>query len=95
MARIEYDLEEGQTLAQKEQWCWEPEPLKYFPLKPQGQSFDCSSQQPRWGINDILLASNLLERDEDMTKNKVQFFDEPEMRRVFGLVYDVLRCQYK
>nr|XP_034172691.1 uncharacterized protein LOC117600852 isoform X1 [Osmia lignaria] len=43
--------------------------------------------QPGWRINDILLAARIL--------RKVQpspiFSDEAEMRRVFGLVYDVLR----
>ncbi|XP_029055462.2 uncharacterized protein LOC114882694 isoform X2 [Osmia bicornis bicornis] len=43
--------------------------------------------QPGWRINDILLAAGIL--------RKVQpspiFSDEAEMRRVFGLVYDVLR----
>lgn len=45
--------------------------------------------EPGWRINDILLAAGIL--------RKVQpspiFSDEAEMRRVFGLVYDVLRCK--
>lgn len=45
--------------------------------------------EPGWRVNDILLAADVL--------RKVQPFpvysDEAEMRRVFGLVYDVLRCK--
>lgn len=47
--------------------------------------------EPGWRINDIILASKVLEK----TKNSEQlvYSDEAEMRRVFHLVYDVLRCK--
>ncbi|KZC04711.1 Pyruvate dehydrogenase E1 component subunit alpha-2, mitochondrial, partial [Dufourea novaeangliae] len=42
--------------------------------------------EPGWRVNDILLAAEVLRRDSSPT-----YSDEAEMRRVFGLVYDVLR----
>lgn len=45
--------------------------------------------EPGWRIEDILLAAKVLGEDE----NRPCYANEAEMRRVFGLVYDVLRCK--
>jgi hypothetical protein len=44
--------------------------------------------EPGWRLSDILLAAKLLMN----SREKHEYADEAEMRRVFGLVYDVLRC---
>ncbi|KAK0180586.1 hypothetical protein PV327_002953 [Microctonus hyperodae] len=48
--------------------------------------------EPGWRLSDILLAANVLQGN---TTNNVSitYSDEAEMRRVYGLVYDVLRCK--
>ncbi|RLU18140.1 hypothetical protein DMN91_010383 [Ooceraea biroi] len=43
--------------------------------------------EPGWRINDILLAARVLQN----TQPSPDYANEAEMRRVFGLVYDVLR----
>lgn len=45
--------------------------------------------EPGWRINDILLAAKVLQN----TQSSPNYDNEAEMRRVFGLVYDVLRCE--
>lgn len=45
--------------------------------------------QPGWRVNDILLAARVLQTVPD----RPAYSDEAEMRRVFGLVYDVFRCK--
>lgn len=45
--------------------------------------------EPGWHINDILLAAKVLQN----TQPSPNYANEAEMRRVFGLVYDVLRCE--
>lgn len=45
--------------------------------------------EPGWRINDILLAAKVLQD----TRPSPNYANEAEMRRVFGLVYDVLRCE--
>lgn len=45
--------------------------------------------EPGWRINDILLAARVLQN----TRPSPSYANEAEMRRVFGLVYDVLRCE--
>lgn len=45
--------------------------------------------EPGWRIEDILLAAKVLEEE----KTQPCYANEAEMRRVFGLVYDVLRCK--
>lgn len=48
---------------------------------------------PGWRLEDVLKAAKLLQLAEnnDETQN---YANEAEMRRVYGLVYDVLRCKY-
>lgn len=48
-----------------------------------------SCVQPGWRVNDILLAAKVLRK----VQPSPMYSDEAEMRRVFGLVYDVLRCK--
>lgn len=50
--------------------------------------------EPGWRVNDIILASKVLQKEFESNKNLI-YSDEAEMRRVFGLVYDVLRCKKK
>lgn len=45
--------------------------------------------EPGWRINDILLAAKVLQN----ARPSPNYANEAEMRRVFGLVYDVLRCE--
>jgi hypothetical protein len=45
--------------------------------------------EPGWRINDILLAAKVLQNAQPSPN----YTNEAEMRRVFGLVYDVLRCE--
>lgn len=45
--------------------------------------------EPGWRINDILLAAKVLQNAQPSPS----YANEAEMRRVFGLVYDVLRCE--
>lgn len=52
---------------------------------------------PGWRLSDILLAANVLQGNTtyDVSLTTLTYSDEAEMRRVYGLVYDVLRCGYK
>jgi len=45
--------------------------------------------EPGWRINDILLAAKVLQNARPLPN----YANEAEMRRVFGLVYDVLKCE--
>lgn len=45
--------------------------------------------EPGWRVNDILLAARVLQN----VRPSPSYANEAEMRRVFGLVYDVLRCE--
>ncbi|XP_054012839.1 uncharacterized protein LOC128894853 [Hylaeus anthracinus] len=89
---------------QRSIWEWEPE-IREYPLKVKTRSDSKESResvvnvcgiagsmteacvQPGWRVNDILLAAKVLQRDS----TGPAYSDEAEMRRVFGLVYDVLR----
>ena len=91
----------------KNDWEWEPKrlghDLKAKPRKCQneeprgslmsvgriGGSMIESCVEPGWRVNDILLAAAVLRRVQPVS----EYSDEAEMRRVFGLVYDVLRCK--
>ncbi|CAK9802523.1 Pyruvate dehydrogenase E1 component subunit alpha, somatic form, mitochondrial [Anthophora plagiata] len=87
-------------------WEWEPKgrgyDLKALPKKERnerskmesltsvvgiGGSMTEACVQPGWRVKDILLASEVLRK----VKPSPTYSDEAEMRRVFGLVYDVLR----
>lgn len=102
---------EAERNRKKNDWEWEPkklghsltivEPRKYGREESKGGSLMSVDRmsgsmietcvQPGWRVNDILLAAKVL--------RKVQpspiYSDEAEMRRVFGLVYDVLRCKWR
>ncbi|XP_011639462.1 uncharacterized protein LOC105428713 [Pogonomyrmex barbatus] len=52
-----------------------------------GGSMTEARVEPGWRINDILLAAKVLQN----TEPSPNYANEAEMRRVFGLVYDVLR----
>lgn len=54
-----------------------------------GGSMTEARVEPGWRINDILLAAQVLQN----TRPPPIYANEAEMRRVFGLVYDVLRCE--
>jgi hypothetical protein len=80
-------------------WDWEPDSRIPYPLTPRTnrrlESVDGTSSvmledgvEPGWRLSDILLAAKLLMN----SREKHEYADEAEMRRVFGLVYDVLRC---
>ncbi|KAF3420598.1 LOW QUALITY PROTEIN: hypothetical protein E2986_03106 [Frieseomelitta varia] len=89
----------------KNDWEWEPKrqghDLKAKPRKCQneeprgslmsvgriGGSMIETCVEPGWRVNDILLAAVVLRRVQPAS----EYSDEAEMRRVFGLVYDVLR----
>ena len=90
---------------EKKKYEWEPR-VRAFPLKPEkgqkdksvsslaaisrvGGSMTEACIEPGWRLGDILLAAKVLQK-EDPPPNYV---DEAEMRRVYGLVYDVLRCK--
>ncbi|XP_063986485.1 uncharacterized protein LOC135167324 [Diachasmimorpha longicaudata] len=45
--------------------------------------------EPRWRVSDILLTAKVLQKR--FLTQVIKFSDEAEMRRVFGLTYDVLR----
>lgn len=45
--------------------------------------------EPGWRVNDIVLAAKVLQNAQPSPS----YANEAEMRRVFGLVYDVLRCE--
>ncbi|XP_058790804.1 uncharacterized protein LOC131664006 isoform X2 [Phymastichus coffea] len=82
-------------------WDWEPNIRVPYPLTPRSSrrldSDSISSASlvleacidPGWRLRDILLAAKLL-----TNQPQEQYTDEAEMRRVFGLVYDVLRYKH-
>lgn len=86
----------------KNEWEWEPKRYGYsFKAKPSQQeglkgksstNVDGSMIEmciePGWRLNDILLAAKVLRKAQPPPV----YSDEAEMRRVFGLVYDVFRC---
>ncbi|XP_024946504.1 uncharacterized protein LOC107273416 isoform X2 [Cephus cinctus] len=84
------------------EWEWEPGGSLY-PLIPKGGRIGNSASslaaimdvsgsmteaciEPGWRVEDLLLAAKVLQKEESPI-----YSDEAEMRRVFGLVYDVLR----
>lgn len=87
----------------KNEWEWEPQRYGYsFKAKPRQQeglkggsstivdgSMIETCIEPGWRLNDILLAVKVLRK----TRPPPVYSDEAEMRRVFGLVYDVFRCK--
>lgn len=87
----------------KNEWEWEPQRYGYsFKAKPRQQeglkggsstivdgSMIEMCIEPGWRLNDILLAVKVLRK----TSPPPVYSDEAEMRRVFGLVYDVFRCK--
>lgn len=91
---------------QRKYWDWEPD-KREFPLRPKSGNIDASIAtltsaiydtngsmteaciEPGWRVGDIILAALVLQGDSPAPN----FKDEAEMRRVFGLVYDVLRCE--
>lgn len=88
----------------KNEWEWEPKRYGYsFKAKPSQQeglkgrsstivdgSMIEMCIEPGWRLNDILLAAKVLRKAQPPPV----YSDEAEMRRVFGLVYDVFRCNY-
>lgn len=86
-------------------WEWRPREKGHLPKgrKDQSQNTIGSSMaasgtdgsmtearvEPGWRINDILLAAEVLQN----ARPSPNYANEAEMRRVFGLVYDVLRCE--
>lgn len=89
-----------ENLVKSKKWDWEPNTRVPYPLTPRSSrrldSDSLSSASlvieacvdPGWRLRDILLAAKLLTNQQQQQ----QYDDEAEMRRVFGLVYDVLRC---
>ncbi|KAJ8667976.1 hypothetical protein QAD02_009639 [Eretmocerus hayati] len=52
--------------------------------------------EPGWGLRDLMLAASLLDDTMKLRKqqqNDISYANEAEMRRVFELVYDVLRYE--
>lgn len=100
---------EAERNRKKNDWEWEPKkhghsltmvkPRKYGSEESKGGSLMSvdringsmieSCVQPGWRVNDILLAAKVLRK----VQPSPMYSDEAEMRRVFGLVYDVLRCK--
>ena len=89
----------------KKEYEWEPM-VRTFPLQPKrgkkdesisslaaisgaGGSMTEACIEPGWRIGDIILAAKVLQK----ANPPPNYIDEAEMRRVFGLVYDVLRCE--
>lgn len=87
------------------EWEWQPSGGSY-PLRAKGMRRDTSAGsweailsssgsmteaciEPGWRVGDLILASKVLQKH---TAPPI-YADEAEMRRVFGLVYDVLRCE--
>lgn len=86
-------------------WEWQPEKKGHLPkgkreesqnslvssraISGTGGSMTEACVEPGWRINDILLAARVLQN----TRPVPNYANEAEMRRVFGLVYDVLRCK--
>lgn len=54
-----------------------------------GGSMTEACVEPGWRVNDIVLAAKVLQN----ARPSPSYANEAEMRRVFGLVYDVLRCE--
>ncbi|XP_012542594.2 uncharacterized protein LOC105840257 [Monomorium pharaonis] len=93
------------TRKNSQDWEWRPREKGQLPKgrRNESQTRDNSSNaisrtdgsmtearvEPGWRINDILLAANVLQNIQ-LSPN---YSNEAEMRRVFGLVYDVLRCE--
>ena len=83
--RAQVKAEESFDILEEKVWDWEPDLSETYPLKLQ---VDVAGQ-PKQEAGDLLLVAQLLEKE---IKN-VSLMNETEMRRVFGLVFDVLRCQ--
>lgn len=97
-----------ESIAKKEEpskWDWEPGAVRV--VRPKSGNMDASLAslaainesggsmteaciEPGWRVGDILLAADVLQGRSPAPTYR----DEAEMRRVFGLVYDVLRCEF-
>ncbi|XP_011873581.1 PREDICTED: uncharacterized protein LOC105565196 isoform X2 [Vollenhovia emeryi] len=95
------------TRKNSQDWEWRPREKGHLPIKGKrdesqdivdssmailgsaGGSMTEARVEPGWRINDILLAARVLQN----TRPSPNYANEAEMRRVFGLVYDVLRCE--
>lgn len=104
--RVETDSK-PQTVSRKksQDWEWCPDEKGQLPKGRRDESEDIIASlnavsgtggslteaciEPGWRINDILLAAEVLQN----TRPTPIYANEAEMRRVFGLVYDVLRCE--
>ncbi|XP_014209639.1 uncharacterized protein LOC106640199 [Copidosoma floridanum] len=95
-------LKEFSRSRDKDKWDWEPNAGTAYPLTPRSRhrldSHDSNASvildgcvEPGWKLEDILLAAKLLLTDDPHQQN--HYRDEAEMRRVYGLVYDVLRYE--
>ena len=99
------ELEPELEAKEPKEWDWEPG-MRELPLRPKSGNIDATLAslaaindtggsmteaciEPGWRVEDIILAADVLQ-DESPSPN---YKDEAEMRRVFGLVYDVLRCE--
>ncbi|XP_046414680.1 LOW QUALITY PROTEIN: uncharacterized protein LOC124176889 [Neodiprion fabricii] len=100
--RMEADAEKEPK--DSKEWEWQPTPgANGYPLRPKGRrdtsagsweaivsaggSMTEACIQPGWRVGDLILASKVLQKQS----SPPTYTDEAEMRRVFGLVYDVLR----
>lgn len=107
MEREKEKERESKAELKRSSWNWEPE-FRGYPLKAkeresrkEGSSGSLPSVygvagsmteacvEPGWRVNDIPLAAKVLGR----VSASPTYSDEAEMRRVFGLVYDVFRCK--
>lgn len=91
--------------ADSHDWEWCPKEMRCLPkgkkiesqnsiaslnaISGTGGSMTEACVEPGWRINDILLAAKVLQN----ARPTPSYANEAEMRRVFGLVYDVLRCE--
>jgi len=90
--------------SQEWHWEWQPWEKGHLPKGRRDESQDIISfsnisgtggsmtearVEPGWRINDILLAAKVLQN----ARPSPNYANEAEMRRVFGLVYDVLKCE--
>jgi len=103
--REETDSKRHISRKKSQDWEWYPDEKGQLPKGKRGESEDIIASlnavsrtggslteaciEPGWRINDILLAAKVLQN----TQPTPIYANEAEMRRVFGLVYDVLRCE--
>jgi len=92
------------TRKNSQDWEWRPREKGHLPkgrrdesqniigssnISGTGGSMTEARVEPGWRINDILLAAKVLQN----ARPSPNYANEAEMRRVFGLVYDVLKCE--